>query len=91
MHVHRNPLPQLVPQRFWKIADCVAALLYPTARPVEVLGSEVIEEPIDLKAAKKLALRPVKAGEHFGPAGGGWHQRWFKLRVPAAKKDERGR
>jgi len=23
--------------------------------------------------------------------GGGWRQRWFKLRVPAAKKDERGR
>ncbi len=91
MHVHRNPLPQLVPQRFWKIAQRVSTLLYPTAQPVDVLGSKVIEDPIDLTAAKKLKLAPVKPGEHFGPAGGGWHQRWFKLSIPAPRKDERGR
>jgi hypothetical protein len=50
-------------------------LRYPTAQPLKVLGSRVIEDPIDLKAAKKLKLSAVEAGEHFGPGGGGWHQR----------------
>ena len=87
----RNPLPQLVPQRVAKAKQRVDAGLWERREELAVTGGPVNSGPIPLAEAKRQRFVAVKAGEHFGPAGGGWQSRWFRVEVPVAKAAERGR
>ena len=87
----QNPLPQLIPQRVIKTKARVDALLWERIQPLAVYGGPVNPEPIVLAAGRRQRLRAVRPGEHFGPPRGGWHQRWFKVQVPAAGVAEKGR
>lgn len=84
----QNPLPQLIPRRVGKLKAQVDALLWQHVQRLEVVGGPVNLQPIDLAAGRRQALRPVRPGEHFGPPRGGWHQRWFKVQVPAVRAGE---
>ena len=86
-----NPLPQLVPDRFRLIRKQVDGLIWKRRERLAVAGSAVTEERLRVGQAPQLAYAPVSAGEHFGPPGGGWEHRWFRLRVPAAPAAEGGR
>ena len=86
-----NPLPQLVPDRFRLIRKQVDGLIWERRERLAVAGSAVTGERLGAGQAAELAYAPVSAGEHFGPAGGGWEHRWFRLRVPAATAAEAGR
>ena len=86
-----NPLPQLVPDRFRLIRKQVDGLIWERREPLAVAGSAVTEERLRVEQAAELAYAPVRAGEHFGPAGGGWEHRWLRLWVPAATAAEAGR
>ena len=86
----RNPLPQLIPQRVDRVKADVDAMQWERTRSLDVHGGPVNAQPRPLRDGTRQRLRPVRSGEHFGPARGGWHQRWFRVRVPAARRDERG-
>jgi alpha-mannosidase len=87
----RNPLPQLVPSRLRRTRALVDALLYERSTELPVLGGSLNVVPVGLAAARRQRLRRVVAGERFGPPGGGWHQRWFRVAIPPAPRAERGR
>ena len=87
----QNPLPQLIAQRVGQLKVQVDAQLWTRVQSLDVVGGPVNAEPINLTAGRRQRLRQVSAGELFGPPGGGWQQRWFKVPVPAAGKGERGR
>ncbi len=87
----RNPLPQLIPQRVNQTKAQVDALIWQRVQPLDVRGGPLNVEPIPVSGARQQRLQPVKPGEQFGPPGGGWHQRWFAVRVPAARANEHGR
>lgn len=91
MRKTRNPLPQLVPQRVTKLFKDVQQRTHPHATPLRVEATPVTQELLDLEEAKRQPLSDVTPGDRFGPAMGGWSQRWFRVRVPAAEKSERGR
>src|SRR5262249_54117715 len=86
-----NPLPQLIPQRVIRMKGEIDALLWERTHPLSVDAGPVNLEPIGWRAAQRQRLQPVQAGEFFGPPRGGWHQRWFRVRVPPASGGERGR
>lgn len=77
----QTPLPQLIPQRVARVRREVAALLWRPAGTVSVLGSKVLPEPVSEPTARRLRFEPVMPGSFFGPARGGWRQRWFLLDV----------
>src|SRR5262245_42984470 len=87
----RNPLPQLVPARVRRLRSLVDAALYARSDPLAVEGGPLNPTPLPLAAARRQRMRRVVAGEHFGPPGGGWQQRWFRLRIVRAVAGERGR
>jgi alpha-mannosidase len=81
-----HPLPQLTPQRISRIRREVAGAIWRNAGSVPVLGSVVLNDPIDVAAAQKLRFSPVRPGSHFGPPRGDWKQRWFSLDVAPAPR-----
>lgn len=85
-----NPLPQLVPQRVNRAKARVEALLWTRSEELVVQGGPVNPEPLALAAAKRQKFTAVRAGERFGPAKGGWQQRWFRVAVPAPRAGEKG-
>jgi alpha-mannosidase len=87
----QNPLPQLIPQRVSRLKTQVDAQLWDHVQSSDVAGGPVNPEPIDLAAGQRQRMQPVRPGEHFGPPRGGWHQRWFKVQIPAARASEKGR
>lgn len=87
----QNPLPQLIPQRVKQTKAQVEALIWERSQRLDVYGGPVNAEPVPLSAGARQRLRRVQPGEHFGPAGGGWHQRWFRVRVPSASASDKGR
>jgi alpha-mannosidase len=58
---------------------------------LSVQGSAVIDEPIHVTEAQELRYSEVRQGETFGPAGGGFAQRWFRISVPSAAPDHKAR
>jgi alpha-mannosidase len=87
----QNPLPQLIPQRVARTKSQVDALLWERVQPLEVRGGPVNGEPIAVALGHRQPMHLVRPGEHFGPRGGGWHQRWFRVKIPAARRGETGR
>src|SRR4051812_14610468 len=81
-----NPLPQLVPDRVQKLKQRVDAAIWRDERQLVVLGSAVLDDFVGLARAKRLRLAPMRPGEHFGPAGNAWKQRWCRAAIPAAAK-----
>jgi alpha-mannosidase len=87
----RNPLPQLIPQRVHKTRARVEALLWNRLDDLAVVGGPVNEVAVPVARAGQQPLRKVKPGEYFGPANGGWGQRWFRVEIPAPQAGEKGR
>ncbi len=58
--------------------------------PLEA-ASDVTEAPVQAQDATGLSFKEIQLPTAFGPAFGGWAQRWFRLDVPAAVKGEEGR
>ena len=87
----RNRLPQLMMPRLYHTRQRVRACIWSNRQEIDVFGGPENDPPIPLADAAQQEFRPVARGEYFGPPGGGFTQRWFKLRVPAASKNERGR
>ena len=87
----QNPLPQLIPQRVSRVKSDVDAMRWERTQSLDVDGGPVNRQPISLREGARQRLRRLQPGEHFGPPRGGWHQRWFRVRVPAAGAAERGR
>lgn len=86
----QNPLLQLVPQRVSTLKAQIDRQRWRRVEPLAVRGGPVNDDPIALPAATRQRLRAVERGAHFGPPGGGWHQRWFAVAIPAAGRAERG-
>lgn len=76
-----DPFPQLILQRVARVRAELAAAIWNKVGPVSVMGSRVLEAPIDAAAAAGLRFSPVAPGSHFGPPRGGWKQRWFAVEV----------
>ena len=91
MPLSHHPLPQIVPQRAENALQRMRSRLWTVQPPLEVEGSETTEAFRGAREAEKLAYVPVRTGETFGPVGGGWAQRWFRLRVPQAGPGEAGK
>jgi alpha-mannosidase len=91
MTVVRNQILQLVPQRVAKLTSTLESLLWQDRKDLPVQGGPVNAEFVSIDAAGSQRMKPVKPGEYFGPANGGWRQRWFKVEIPQAKKDQKGR
>jgi alpha-mannosidase len=91
MAVVRNQILQLVPQRVAKLVSTLQEQLWQERKDVPVVGGPVNQSFIALDAAKSQRMKPVKPGEYFGPANGGWQQRWFKVEIPQAKRDQKGK
>ena len=91
MRAVRNPLPQLIPQRVDRVKADVDAMRWERTRTLDVRGGPINDAPIPLREGTRQRLTAVQPGEQFGPPRGGWHQRWFRVQVPAAGRDERGR
>jgi alpha-mannosidase len=76
--------PELVPQRLRAVLRRMEERLWRSvARPHVALGPRSRE---GLRAAELdvAEFEPLEQGARFGPAGGGWEQQWFLLRLPAA-------
>ncbi len=82
-----NPLLHLIPRRVQQVLGQLDTARWRRAAEVAVRGSAVLEAPVALEAAQLLDLVPVRPGERFGPPGGGWQQRWFRLDLPAGAED----
>lgn len=85
-----NPLPQLAPGRFKKTLDRVQTLIVASRTELAVKAGPITAERVDLSAAKKQSLKPIRPNDYFGKADD-WAHRWFRVDVPKAKADERGR
>ena len=82
-----TPLPQLIPQRVHRVRREVEGAIWRRVGEVPVSGSRVFSEPVSVAAAGRKRYTAVAPGSFFGPARGGWCQRWFALRVQAPPKD----
>jgi len=87
----QNPLLQLVPQRVQQTKAQVSRQIWERSQVLAVRGGPVRDKPTDVTRARRQRWSDVPAGEEFGPPGGGWQQRWFRVDVPAAGRSERGR
>jgi alpha-mannosidase len=85
-----NPLPQLTFDRLRHARDRVQRRIWRSSVPVAVSGGPVTAMPVPLAEARRQRFVAVVPGSHFGPPGGGWAGRWFRLAVPAAAAGERG-
>ncbi|MCK6488723.1 MAG: hypothetical protein L6R48_10425 [Planctomycetes bacterium] len=85
----RNPLPQLALQRIERVRLRVAERRIAARTALEVRSGPVNDPPVALAVAQGQPQAPVRPGEHFGPAGGGWAQRWFAVAVPAGPEGRR--
>lgn len=81
---NRTALLHLVPRRVRHLFDQLCAARWRRLGTVAVSGSIVLPEPVDLAAAHQLSYQPVQPGETFGPPGGDWQQRWFRIDIPAS-------
>lgn len=86
-----HALPQLVPQRAANALSRMRAALWIEKPSLDVEGAAAMDSFQGVAEAEGLAYGPVRAGETFGPSGGGWAQRWFRVRIPAAEPGEAGR
>jgi len=91
MALPRNPFLQLVFQRLDRTRRFVDPQVWERRQTLSVFGGPVNEEALPLRDGMRQTMKPVRAGDYFGPPNGGWKQRWFKVQVPAAQPDERGR
>jgi alpha-mannosidase len=55
---------------------------------LSVEASDVSDEFRSYEEALKLPYAAVEKGETFGPVGGAWKQRWFRLTIPEEHRDE---
>jgi alpha-mannosidase len=86
-----NPLPQLVFDRLRHVRERVQRRIWASSVPLPVAGGPVTPEPAPFATARRQRFAPVATGTHFGPPGGGWGGRWFRIAIPAARAGERGR
>lgn len=77
-----NHLLQLVHQRVNSLISRLEPQRLGARTSIPVMGTPVAEQWRSLSAAQGEPLNEVKAGDVFGPAGGGWQQRWCKLEIP---------
>ena len=87
-----NDLPQLAPPRIRNILKVLSQANWGSRDAVPVVASPVLKSSVKLDAAARLAYRPVRPGETFGPRRGSgespWQQRWFRVSVPARRRGE---
>ena len=84
-----NPLLHLIPRRIQHLLGLLDGARWRRDAELTVTGSQVLATPVDHTAAGGLDYAPVAPGDFFGPPGGGWQQRWFRIDVPAASAGER--
>lgn len=84
-----NPLLQLVPQRVRQLRSQLERRQWARTLALDVRGGPINDPPVPLARAERQRLQRVVPGEHFGPAFGGWQQRWFRVDVPAADRGDR--
>jgi alpha-mannosidase len=91
------PLPQLVYKRVKKIHAELQKSIYSQRTPLEVGIGPLHEVFVSAAIAEKEIYTPIISGEVFSPQFEGphkefpWKQRWFKIELPAAKAEEKGR
>ena len=92
------PLYQLVLPRIKKILRRnVSQSLWETENDLEVKIGPVHTNPVTYKEATKEKYKVIKNNELFSPKSKGefgefpWDHRWFKVQIPALKKDEKGK
>lgn len=91
MSYYPNPLQQLIPPRASSLMRRLRRMLWENRRDLDVQGGPVNETPIPLEETVQQPLQDVRPGETFAGPGNQWKQRWFKVTIPAAEKDEVGR
>ena len=87
----RNPLAKLIAQRLRAAKERLAKELFVHKTDLSVFAAKLGPLPSDPAAAPNLDYEEVAAGDVFGPPGGGWMQRWFKLAISKAEPHEVGR
>lgn len=87
----QNPLLQLVPQRVTQTKARVDRQIWDRVEKLRVCGGPLNATPMALERGRRQRFLDVAPGELFGPGGGGWQQRWFRVDVAAAQPRERGR
>ena len=90
--IHKNnPLPQLLAVRLSKVAQRLEAGIYSRHEPIAVEIADTDDSRVEPAEASSLRYRPIEPDAFFGPPWGGWSRQWFRLRVPDARPEDRGR
>ena len=84
-----TPLPQLVADRIRATCRRIEQKIWSHLTPVPVEMGPLNQQFKSVEQAEKQKLQPVSTGEYFGTVG--WTQRWFKVVIPRAHREERGR
>lgn len=90
-----NPLPQLIIDRLRRALNDYRGRAPWNLRSQELTVeaapvASLLQPHPDARAAARLAYKALKPGTVFGPPKGDWHQRWCRVRIPAAAAGERG-
>jgi len=96
------PFLSLIPRRATQVARRLHGLCWTTASQPTVIAGPVNDPPVELAAAQSQTMAAVLPGELFAPWRPGvrgepgndgviWGNRWFRLSVPAANAEQRGR
>jgi alpha-mannosidase len=92
------PLNQLVLPRVRKILNRkVKNRLWESETELDVQVGPVHTDPVTFSKASKEKFKPIKSGDIYSPKSKGehgefpWDHRWFKVKVPAPKKGEKGK
>lgn len=93
-----TPLPQLIKRRVELVRDQVRGRQWSSITPLPAEMGPRNRTFISCRKAARQSFRPVTPGTYFEkrpPAGDPspfyWRQRWFRLKLPAAKRGEKGK
>ncbi len=91
MNQDRTFLRQLTLNRANRLLARIRATFWTAERDIPAYASDLFELEKAPADAAGLTYRPIAAGEHFGSRDDPWKQRWFKVEIPEAAKEERGK
>lgn len=85
-----TPLPQLIPNRVNRAINRIKNIVWESTKDLEVLmGPPPSREMTTFDDALTFEFVKAENGTIIGPAE--WSNRWFKVDIPAASEEEKGR